>query len=652
MPWAPINLTPIQLGILKAAATRAGFSCATRPYFIDALSWFCDQTRELPPEERLTVTDYTRIAVNHWRKGLGDWVFAVPPYRENTPEADEAYFSFLIQREVPESAIRKAALMRSLVPALLERLVEDLLSLCPRAVGFSSVFAQNISSLVLARMVKEKSPDVRIIFGGSNCDGPMGEVIARSFPWVDIVVRGEAELVLPEVLQDVRDERPTRRQPGLCFRENDEVVIVSSANAATVEMDAIPTPDYDEYFSRLNKSSIRGKVAHEVRVLFESARGCWWGEKQHCTFCGLNGATMKFRSKSPDRAASEILGLSKRYYQTKFEAVDNIIDTDYLTSLLPILRKYRRSGFDVTVFYETKSSLRKKNLREMSEAGIRSIQPGIESLSTPILRLMRKGVTGWQNIALLKWARQYGITVYWNILYGFPGEPLAEYVRMAEVLKSITHLEPPSLAQIVVERFSPYQQTPAAFGLTNVKPAAWYEFVYDLSSDDLTNLAYDFDHSFADDYDPSAVKEILAPIVEEWEEAYKVRKPSLTYRRGPGFMIITDRRSTRGGRQLIFDELQARVYLACDAGNTAEAIAKRLNLSRPDNKLSVEKVQEILDTQVKARLHYVENGRYLSLAIPEGDDCAEIDAEQDSERLPSIAPVELIKRSEGLNKGN
>src|SRR3954465_271775 len=41
-------------------------------------------------------------------------------------------------------------------------------------------------------------------------------------------------------------------------------------------------------------------------MLIETARGCWWGAKNHCTFCGLNGETMGFRAKSADRVMTEI----------------------------------------------------------------------------------------------------------------------------------------------------------------------------------------------------------------------------------------------------------------------------------------------------------------------------------------------------------
>jgi hypothetical protein len=51
------------------------------------------------------------------------------------------------------------------------------------------------------------------------------------------------------------------------------------------------------------------------------------------------------------------------------------------------------------------------------------LPPGIESLGTPILALMRKGITGLQNARLLKWCAESGIHVFWSVIYGFPGEP-------------------------------------------------------------------------------------------------------------------------------------------------------------------------------------------------------------------------------------
>jgi magnesium-protoporphyrin IX monomethyl ester (oxidative) cyclase len=60
-------------------------------------------------------------------------------------------------------------------------------------------------------------------------------------------------------------------------------------------------------------------------LLLETSRGCWWGAKQHCTFCGLNGGAMAFRSKSAERVVEEIRYLRDRYGVESLSVVDNIL---------------------------------------------------------------------------------------------------------------------------------------------------------------------------------------------------------------------------------------------------------------------------------------------------------------------------------------
>ena len=65
------------------------------------------------------------------------------------------------------------------------------------------------------------------------------------------------------------------------------------------DMDSLPLPGLRPLLHGLKASTLSNLI--EPALLAESSRGCWWGEKFHCTFCGLNGAGMKYRSKSPER---------------------------------------------------------------------------------------------------------------------------------------------------------------------------------------------------------------------------------------------------------------------------------------------------------------------------------------------------------------
>jgi len=84
---------------------------------------------------------------------------------------------------------------------------------------------------------------------------------------------------------------------------------------------------------------------------------------------------------------------------------------------------------------------------------------------------MRKGTTALRNIQLLKWAREYGVGVEWNILYGFPGEVDADYEETLALIPKIAHLQAPSgIGPVRIDRFAPYYETPEAFGITGLRP--------------------------------------------------------------------------------------------------------------------------------------------------------------------------------------
>lgn len=611
MPWQILQLPSIQLGTLQPLLEEAGIRTEVRSFKLDFMEHCRVATLEEPEERRIGLSDYEAVAADHYWVGLGEWIFAVPPFSE-TRDRDASYLEYLRREGVSGRAIDKAVVMRDLVPAFLETCVADVLSVGPRVVGFTSTFSQTVPSLVLARKLKLVDPSLAIVFGGANCDGPMGAALLRAFSWVDVVVRGEAESIVVDVMRELLTGGPPSPRPGLCYRRGDEVVVLDQARGADVEMDRLPIPIYGEYFERLAKTGFAAEILAEVRVPYESARGCWWGAKSHCTFCGLNGSSMAFRSKSPARALEEIGTLARRYGRLDLQAVDNIMDVRYLRDVLPRLRD---QGYDLSLFYETKANLRKDHVRLLREAGVDRIQPGIESLSTPILNLMRKGVTAFQNVRLLKWCAEYGLRVFWNVIYGFPGEPPEEYVRMAALVPALEHLSPPSLGPLVLDRFSPYHEHPGDFGLEIVGPLPYYEMVYAADPATLNDLAYSFEYAHADDRDPDAYVAPLRRAIDEWRNAPPASYRSLRYRRGPGGLVVQDGRPRSDRANYSFGEREAAIYLACEDGATPAEAREALGVAgAPD--LRVDEVREFLDELTRARLVYAEGGRYLALALP------------------------------------
>jgi ribosomal peptide maturation radical SAM protein 1 len=611
MPWYPLALPSYQAGIAGAVLRQAGIPIDTRFLTLDFMDHCVGETADRPPAERLTVADYMAVSLKQPGLGLRDWIFAVPPFQD-APDKDEAYLAYLRQRQVDDAEIGKACLMRALVPAFLGRCVETVLASGPRLALFTVTppYSETVPALVLARMLKDRDGSLPIVFFGGDADGPMGAALHRGFPWVDVVVRGDAEPVLAALVKDLLAGRPIRPVPGLCYRDGPRSIAVPQSKTVA-PMDEMPTPEYDEYFARLEKASFADEVGPQVSLQQETSRGCWWGEKSHCTFCGLNGTSMAYRSKSPERVVQEMSALAQRYQRLDFHCVDLIFDPAYLKEVLPRLRD---APHDFGLFYEIKSNLRREHVALLREAGTHFLQPGIESFSTPILKLMRKGVTGLQNVRLLKWCAEYGIRVVWNIVWGIPGEPAEEYARMADVIPSLTHLSPPTaLCRLVLHRFSPYHDRPAEFGLETLGPLPWYRLVYPVDDDVLGDLAHDFDYRHVDGRDPETYVRPLVEAVEAWSAAPEAYR-SLRYRRGPGFVVVQDRRPTLVA-DYVFEDREARVFHACRDGATAAEAHAQLQAAGVSD-LDLDDVRDFLEELRALRLAYEEGGRYLALPLP------------------------------------
>ena len=611
MPWHVLHLPSIQLGTLRPLLEDAGIRTEVRSYTLEFMEHCRVATHEAPEERRIGLADYETVAVEHYWVGLGEWIFAGPPFAASS-ERDAAYLDYVRGHGVPERDIDKARRMRDLVPAFLDACVDDLSRALPRVVGFTSTFSQTVPSLALAKKLKQFDPSLIIVFGGANCDGPMGAALLRAFPWVDVVVRGEAEALVVELMRDLLGGRSPHPRPGLCYREAGELVVIDQAGGNEFPMDRLPIPDYSEYFERLAKTGFAPEILGEARVPFESARGCWWGAKSHCTFCGLNGSSMAFRSKSPARVLEEVETLVQRYGRLDLQAVDNIIDLRYLRDVLPGLRD---RGYDLGLFYETKANLRKDQVQLLRQSGVDHIQPGIESLSSPILTLMRKGVTAFQNVRLLKWCAELGLRVFWNLIYGFPGEPPEEYDRMAALVPALEHLAPPTLGPLVLDRFSPYHERPGDFGLTIEGPLPYYELIYPTDAATLNDVAYSFQYAHADDRDPDAYVMPLRRAIEKWRREHLTSYRSLRYRRAPGGLLVHDGRPQTDQANYSFGEREAAIYLACEDGATVDEVHDALRAAGGAD-VGRNEIREFLDELTGSRLVFAEDGRYLALALP------------------------------------
>jgi ribosomal peptide maturation radical SAM protein 1 len=604
MPFYLAMHPSIQIGLLHAIVQEAGFN-------VDSYHLNLHLAAKLSPDAYDALCD-------HRGHLTGEWLFSVAAFGEDACGDDEEFFR-AFPREVLwiEKLGKTTAYLSELRHSILPQFIDECMTLVEwdkyDVIGFSSTFQQNVACLAIATRIKAKYPQVKIVFGGANMEDEMGPELIRAFSSIDYAVVGEGDRTFPELLRRLASGQTLEDLPGI-VRRNGHGIVSTGQSPPLNDLNILPVPQYDEYFERAAHLGLRNDPQFSWAIPFESSRGCWWGQKHHCTFCGLNGLGMRFRAKHSGRVINELTQLARKHRINFFEATDNIMDLTYIKDFFSEIQQTRT---DYTFFYEVKSNLTAEQIGMLHRGGVRWLQPGIESLSTHVLNLMRKGCTMLQNVLTMRWCRYYRMRTSWNLLWGFPGETVEDFEKELEVMKLISHLEPPSgCSRIWVERFSPYFSENGKFPVRNLRPEASYEFVYPPFVS-LDKIAYFFDYEM----DDTVAEEVHAPArewVRIWRQRWTSPRPdSLTYRRTMDSLFVDDNRGPERCGSYAFYGPMALMYEACSESIRSVAqVSDVLTKSSENYSYSRDEVQNGLDEFCRLGLMLTEDGKYLSLAIP------------------------------------
>jgi ribosomal peptide maturation radical SAM protein 1 len=611
MPWGGVAIPSLAMGVLKQLAKSVGCN-ADLHYFNISFA------RQIGLDLYHSISKQALVAA--------EWYFAQRLFGSaGTHELDitwEALKQNPKAHSMVEHLTNSALGSEQTCKQLAEREVDVFIDSCMQTVdwtqydlvGFTTTFAQSLSSLLLAKRIKEASPSTRIAFGGANVESEMGVEFIQAFEWVDFVVHGEAELTFPALLRSMAEGQVETPIPGISMRHKNSVVRgdLSPRQQVNINLDS-PVPDYTEYVKAIKDSGFLNRFG--LTLYYESSRGCWWGQAQHCTFCGLNGDTMAFRKKDAARVFDEIMEISNKYRCFNVVSADNILATEYFKDLLP---RIAESNVDLKLFYEVKANLKRTQVEALAKAGVIKIQPGIESFSSRLLKLMNKGITAIQNIQLLKWCKEYGIHPAWNILYGFPGELPSDYSNLPSHLGLLFHLTPPSATnQVMFERFSPYHFARDKYDL-QLRPVDQYVFVYPPQRVDLSRIAYFFEGQWTGQIcDPSTYMKDSIDQVARWKKHHASSEVYCSYSRGAGYMTIFDNRPSEPGamlrmRQYHLEGPVADMYEYCDENRSLRAIHARI--AERYAGYSLHELEQALSYLVSRGLLFEEGNRYLALA--------------------------------------
>jgi ribosomal peptide maturation radical SAM protein 1 len=503
---------------------------------------------------------------------------------------------------IPEEVVNPVLRARSAAAEFIDDCMLEVMALNPKVVAFTSMFQQRLASLALAKRIKAWKPSTTIVMGGADCEAVRGKAIVRNFPYVDAAVSGHGDLVFPEIVSRALEGRSLAGMVGVYTPA--EAHLPGALNTASPNLDELPYPIFDDYFVDLKASGLDLPILY---LSLETSRGCWWGEKNHCTFCSINGAGMTYLSKSAPRVVNEVKHFCDKFPGVRIIMTDSILNVRHLQTAIPELAK---SGLDLDLMYEVRASITDEQMKLLRACGVRTLQPGIETLSSEILKLMRKHTSYLTNVRFLKLGRVYGIECLWNMLIGFPDEPTEAYAAMGTLVPKLTHLEAPkAIRMIEIGRHSPLFEDAEALGVVNLRPSPAYRHIYPFEEKRVRDLATYFTHEYRHPRDIATYVYPMGVEVRRWWKAEAESSLTVTYEDDRS-VIVEGRAGFKKG-SIVLEGILHHVHRACEDMRRIDTLNHELSaIATP------EQIEESLAELERRALLIRDANHVMSLAVP------------------------------------
>src|ERR1044071_2778272 len=282
--------------------------------------------------------------------------------------------------------------------------------------GFSTVCSSYPLTLRIAAEVKQVHPKSTVVLGG-----PQASVVdiatMRAFPWIDLVVRGEAEQTLPALVDALAGDGALAAVPGIPFRQQKDIVR-NPAAPLVADLDALPFPAFHLF----------PDVRHCRHFPLELGRSCRFS----CTFCSTNDFFRRnFRLKSPEQMIADMRRVRQTYGVNSFELVHDMFTVDrkrvvaFCEALLENKRKNEEDDFIWGCSART-DCVDEELIALMSRAGCRGIFFGIETGSRRMQKIIDKGLELNDSAERVRSCDKFKINTAVSLMAGFPEETISD----------------------------------------------------------------------------------------------------------------------------------------------------------------------------------------------------------------------------------
>ncbi len=330
--------------------------------------------------------------------------------------------------------------------SVLKSELEDALCL-----GISLLTGQMICSAIrAARLVRQLSPQIPIIFGGWHPSLLPAETLREDL--VDIVVRGQGEKTLVEIAERLREGKSLEFISGASFKQRGE--IFHNPERRVEDINNLPTPafasvDFDAY----------ERMTGVRKLPYASSVGCPYA----CNYCTDQVFYKRhFNAYLASRVVSEVTDLVARYRLKEVA----LLDSNFLVNIkraIEIARGFIDSRIRFNWTFQASTDLLCRMTDEevclLGESGVTHMGFGTESGSPEVLAMMnKKHQRVGEMFETARKSEQAGIRVTFNLILGYPGETEADRLETFRIMGEIARKH--SNVSFSPNVFTPYPGIP------------------------------------------------------------------------------------------------------------------------------------------------------------------------------------------------
>ena len=278
--------------------------------------------------------------------------------------------------------------------------------------------------LLAVEKLKQAQPGKFVILGGEGPTGVAAEIL-KHFPYVDMIVMGEGETTIVEVVDCLREGGDLRQVKGIGFRQGEEVVI-NPGRELVSDLDTIPFPAHE----KVNLDAYQ-------MVGMTSSRGCPFG----CTFCDVAPFWgHRHRVRSVGNVIEEIKLLKQAYGQDTITFYDELF-TFSRDRVLEFCRRLKNENLDIRWSCLARiDSMDEHLMQSMADSGCNMVSYGVESGSDKVQQAMKKRLTRQKIEEIISLSVKYFEYIQTFFVWGFPFETMADFQDTMELIAFVSEL--------------------------------------------------------------------------------------------------------------------------------------------------------------------------------------------------------------------